>query len=153
MVNSESETREPVVYELGFLILPSIPEDKLSNITDAIRKIISKEGGTALDAEAPFKQNLAYAMSKTVGASRYIVSDAYLGWIKFEIDRARISMIKAGVEKIDEILRFLLIKAPRETTFTFAKAKAVAAVEGPVPEEFEGEITPIESLELENIEK
>ncbi|MEK7461502.1 MAG: 30S ribosomal protein S6 [Patescibacteria group bacterium] len=153
MVNSESESGELVVYELGFLILPSIPENKLSNVTDAIRKIISKESGTELDAEAPFKETLAYAMSKTVGVSRYVVSDAYLGWIKFEIDRARISMIKTGVEKIDEILRFLLIKAPRETTFTFAKAKVAAVVEESVPKEIDGEIIPTESLELENIEK
>lgn len=153
MVNSEHETKELVVYELGFLILPSIPEDKLSNVTDVIRKIISKEGGVELDGEAPFKETLAYSMSKTVGAGRYVVSDAYLGWIKFEVNKAKISIIKAEVEKIDEILRFLLIKTPRETTFTFAKAKAVATVEESVPEEAEGEIVQIESLEPEHIEK
>ncbi|MDO8424010.1 MAG: hypothetical protein Q7S54_00170, partial [bacterium] len=77
-----------------------------------------------LDGEEPFKQELAYTMSKTVGASRYVVSDAYLGWLKFEIDGARVPAVKAGLDKINELLRFLLIKTPRETVFTFAKAKA-----------------------------
>ena len=72
------------------------------------------------------KHPLSYSMSKTIGASRYVLSDAYLGWIKFEVEPREIQTIKTGIEKIREILRFLLIKAPRETTFTFAKVKATA---------------------------
>ena len=115
---------EPTVYEIGYLILPSIPEDKLSHVTSSIRKVITKEGGTEIDAEEPFKESLAYPMSKTIGASRYVLSDAYLGWIKFEIDKTKVPAIKVGVEKIEEVLRLLLIKAPRETAFTLAKARA-----------------------------
>lgn len=124
MRNSEDDQEGLSVYELGFLVLPSIPEDKLSRVTEAIRKAIIKEGGAEIDAEAPFKEALAYTMSKTIGASRYVLSDAYLGWIKFEVDRAKVPTIKADIEKIEEVLRFLLIKAPRETVFTFAKARA-----------------------------
>ena len=121
------------VYELSYLILPSIPEDQLSGVTDAIRKTIAKEGGQEIDAEEPFKESLAYSMSKTIGASHYVLNDAYLGWIKFEVDRTKIAAIKAGVEKIEQVLRFLMVKAPRETAFTFAKARE--KVETPVPEE------------------
>ena len=138
MVNLEGEKGEMTVYELGFLILPSIPEDKVSGIVDSIRKVITKEGGTEIDAEEPFKQDLAYSMSKTIGASHYVLTDAYLGWIKFEIERASVLIVKAGVEKIEEILRFLLVKAPRETTFTFAKARAA------VEEKDESESSPVE---------
>ena len=138
MMNLEGEKGEMTVYELGFLILPSIPEDKVSDIVDSIRKVITKEGGTEIDAEAPFKQDLAYSMSKTIGASHYVLTDAYLGWIKFEIERAGVLRVKAGVEKIEEILRFLLVKAPRETTFTFAKARAA------VEEKEESESSPVE---------
>lgn len=125
MVNLEREMGEMTVYELGFLILPSIPEDNLPNVTNVIRTVITKAGGIEIAAEEPFKETLAYSMSKTIGASRYVVSDAYLGWIKFEVDRAKAPAIKADIEKIEEILRFLIIKAPRETTFTFAKARAI----------------------------
>ncbi|OHA89806.1 MAG: hypothetical protein A3C70_00940 [Candidatus Zambryskibacteria bacterium RIFCSPHIGHO2_02_FULL_43_14] len=126
MRNSKSAKEGLVVYELGFLILPSIPEDKLSDTVDAIRKVVAKANGTEIDAEAPFQHPLSYSMSKTIGASRYVLSDAYLGWIKFEVEPREIQTIKTGIEKIREILRFLLIKAPRETTFTFAKVKATA---------------------------
>ena len=119
-----SENKEDLnVYELGFLILPSIPEDKISKVTDSIRKIITKDGGVEIDAEAPFKQPLAYSMTKQVGSSRYVVMDAYMGWIKFEVEPAKVALVKEALEKIEEILRFLIVKASRETTFTFAKAR------------------------------
>ena len=126
MENREESKMESTVYEVGYLILSSIPEENLSTVVDSIRKVISKGGGTEIDSETPFKHPLAYSMSKTVGASRYVASDAYLGWIKFEVEPAKILAIKTGVEKIKEVLRFLLVKAKRETVFTFAKAKAAA---------------------------
>ena len=113
------------IYELGYLILPSITEDKLSVVVGKIKEVISKVGGVEIDGEGPFKHELAYPMSKTIGASRYLVTDAYLGWIKFELEPERTASIKTSIEEIEKVLRFLLIKAPRETTFTFAKAKAI----------------------------
>ena len=112
------------VYELGYLVLPSIPEDNLSGVVNNLKAGIAKHGGEVFDGEDPFKQDLAYTMSKVVGASRYVVSDAYIGWLKFEIEPAKALAVKAEVEKMNEILRSLLIKAPRETSFTFAQAKA-----------------------------
>ncbi|MEK7175971.1 MAG: 30S ribosomal protein S6 [Patescibacteria group bacterium] len=127
------------IYEVGYLILPSIAENELAGVVDKIKEIIAREGGVEVDGEAPFKQHLAYTMSKTVGASRYVVSDAYFGWLKFELDSSKTTVIKSRLEKLNELLRFLLIKAPRETTFTFAKAKARMAEKGeeqaPAPEE------------------
>ena len=131
MRSKEVDQGELSVYEIGYLILPSIPEDKLSLVTDTIRKVITKEGGIEIDAEEPFKEDLSYSMSKTIGASRYVLSDAYLGWIKFEAERAKAQAIKDGVEKVEEVLRFLMINVPRETTFTFAKARAL--LEEPEP--------------------
>jgi|SRR3989344_3389135 len=127
MKNSENDREGLSIYEIGYLILPSIPEDKLSGVVDSIRQAVAAEGGAEIDAEAPFREPLAYPMSKTIGVSHYVLTDAYLGWIKFEIERSKIATVKSGIEKIGEVLRFLLIKAPRETTFTFAKARQAAA--------------------------
>lgn len=134
MRNSKANKEGFTIYELGYLILPSIPEDKLEDVTSLIRKVIITQDGLEIDAESPLKQDLAYSMSKTIGASRYVVSDAYLGWIKFEAEPAKILAIKDGVEKIGEVLRFLLIKAPRETTFTLAKAAKAREVLEEKPE-------------------
>lgn len=115
------------VYEIGYLILPSLAEEKLSAVVDKIKAAFAQAGGQELDGEAPFLQPLAYTMSKTVGASRYVVNEGYLGWMKFDLEPAKALEVKAELEKVDELLRFLLIKVPRETSFTFAKAKALIA--------------------------
>ena len=111
------------VYELGYLILPSIPEDGLNAVGEKIKGLVAKASGREVDGEEPIKVNLAYTMSKTVGASRYVVNDAYIGWIKFEAEPDAISGLKDSVEDMEEVLRSLVIKAPRETTFTFAQAR------------------------------
>lgn len=115
------------VYEIGYLILPSISEEKLNDIVAKLRGIFTQAGGQELEGETPFLQPLAYTMSKSVGASRYVVNEAYIGWMKFELDPAKALEVKLALEKVDELLRFIFIKAPRQTTFTFAKAKALLA--------------------------
>jgi ribosomal protein S6 len=121
------ENKESKVYELGYLILPSVAEDKVSTVVDKIKGIISKNSGKELEGEEPMKIDLAYTMTKTIGASRYVVNDAYLGWIKFELEPAQAVAFKSEIDQTDEILRSILIKVPRETSFSFAKAKALLA--------------------------
>jgi ribosomal protein S6 len=138
MPETEDLKEAQTVYELGYLVLPSIAEDSLGNVVESLRSIIAKSGCTEIAGEAPIKQDLAYTMSKTVGASHYVVNDAYLGWIKFECEPGAVLKVKSAVEKIDEILRFLLVKAPRETTFTFAEARRAQEEKNNPVEEKEG---------------
>lgn len=122
---STTEDRgESQVYEIGYLVLPSIPEDKIPDTVDSIKKIIKDNGAQELDGEEPYLIDLAYPLSKTVGASKYVVKDAYFGWQKFEAEPSIVEAIKAALEKKDELIRFLLIKTTRETRFTLSKARA-----------------------------
>ena len=119
------------VYELGYLVLPSVTEDKLPSVVEKLQKAIKAAKGEELDSEPPEEIDLAYTMTKTVGASRYVVNDAYIGWIKFEGEPATAPTVKGAVDGMEEILRYLLIKAPRKTSFTFAKARALLAEKAP----------------------
>lgn len=122
-MNKAESNNEVKVYEIGYLVLPSIPEDKLSGVVGKIRTAVEEAGGKTLDGEEPFKQELAYSMTKVVGASRYVASEAYVGWMKFELEGSKAPEVKASFDKIDELLRYLFIKAPRESAFTFEKAR------------------------------
>jgi len=138
------------VYELGYLVLPSVTEENIPKVVSNLVSIIEKVGGKPLDSEDPYLEDLAYAMSKTIGARKYVVNDAYVGWMKFEIASSEVEQIKTAVEKIEEILRTLLIKVPRETTFTFAEARKARAdkelaLENPIVE--------VQKEVLESIEK
>jgi ribosomal protein S6 len=122
-MSTTEERKESTVYEIGYLVLPSIPEDSLDALVTKITHTFEKAGGTRIDGEAPFMQELAYEMSKVSGARKYVVHEAYLGWVKFELEPSAIEAVKAEIEKMEEILRILVIKAPRETGFTFEAAR------------------------------
>jgi len=136
MSEKAESNNEIKVYEIGYLVLPSIAEDKLGEVVAKIRGAVEKAGGTTLDGEDPFKQELAYTMTKTIGASRYVVSEAYMGWMKFEGEAAVAVEVKTALDKVDELLRFLLVKAPRESDFTFEKARE--ALKAKIAEEEKG---------------
>jgi len=141
-MSTTEDHKEANVYELGYLVLPSVPGENIPQVVSNIVSIIEKVGAKTLDSENPGLEPLAYSMSKTVGARKYIVDEAYIGWIKFEIQPDLVEEIKSKVEKMEEILRLLLIKAPRETAFTFSKARAEREVkEAPeAPTLAEGEV-------------
>jgi ribosomal protein S6 len=142
MSTTEGQT-ERTVYEIGYLVLPSIPEDSLDPLASTINKSFEKLGGERLDGEAPFMIDLAYEMSKTVGARKYVVREAYLGWVKFELEADKIEEVKKEIEAMPEILRILVIKAPRETTFTFEAARQA------LREAEEAKNAPVEPIEGE----
>lgn len=134
-MSTTEDRAERTVYEIGYLVLPSIPADSLDGVVANITKTFENEGGTRIDGETPFMNDLAYEMSKQVGARKYVVREAYIGWVKFELEPSKIETVKAALEKMDELLRFLIVKVPRETTFTFAEARArKAALEAPAEE-------------------
>src|SRR3989344_6941685 len=120
------------VYELGYLILGSFPEESLPEVVKKIKSLISNEIGS----EDPIKIDLAYTMTKSVGASSYVVDEAYFGWIKFDLPAEAsakeggehpVENIRAKLSEMSEVLRFILIKASRENTVTFAKVLALKA--------------------------
>ena len=138
------------VYELGYLVLPSVTEENVSKVVSNLVSIITKAGGSPLDSEDPYLEDLVYAMSKTIGARKYVVNDAYVGWIKFEATPGVVESIKKSVDSVEEILRSLLIKVPRETTFTFAEArKALAEKE----EALNNPVVEVQEEALEALEK
>ncbi|MDQ3089981.1 MAG: 30S ribosomal protein S6 [bacterium] len=119
--------KELEIYEIGYSILTSVSEDKLDDVVTKIKKAVTDVGGVLLDSESPFQQELAYPMSKTVGARKYVAEEAYIGWMKFECAPENTPNVKISLDKIEEVLRFLLIKATRETLFTYEGARLAIA--------------------------
>jgi ribosomal protein S6 len=122
--NKEGSQR---VYEVGYLLLPSIPEERLSENSDAIKKMISDVSGTIISQGDPQFRNLSYEMVKTIGTRNEKFRTAYFGWIKFETDAENIAPLQEKLKMTDAILRFLLIKTVREDTLSsFARAEEMA---------------------------
>lgn len=113
--NEEDET-SPKVYELGFLIIPSMAEEKLPELVSNIKGEAEKAGSIFISEEYPKLKSLSYTMFRTVDHKKQGFDQAYFGWFKFEAYSARIKELKESLEKNLNILRFLLINTVRENT-------------------------------------
>lgn len=116
------------VYEIGYLIVSSVPEEKVPAEAEAVKAIITSAGSSVIAEEAPHKQHLAYTMRrKTVAGSYENYDTAHFGWIKFEVGSDKIEAVKKAVELHPSILRALLLSTVRENTYLGKRAQAVAA--------------------------
>ncbi len=116
------------VYEIGYLITPSIPEEKVPAEVDGMKKVIADAGASVIAEEAPHRMKLAYEIRrKTMAGSYDKFNEAYFGWIKFEAESSAIEAAKKAIEILPSVLRMLLITTTRENTYLGKHAPAIAA--------------------------
>ena len=109
------ETEEKMhVYEVGFVIMPSVSEDSLSEKASAIRGIIEKARGVVISEDFPKLMPLAYPMDKVTDSGKKVFNEAYFGWIKFEMPTASMSAVDKEISSQPEIIRSLIVKTYRE---------------------------------------
>ena len=131
-----AEKGEGKVYEVGYLIVPTVPEEKLAEEVVAIKSIIEKQGGTFISDDFPRRRVLAYEMPKVVEGKKHKFKEGFFGWVKFEVSSDSLSEIKKALETNDHVLRFLLINTVRENTLYFPKVSTMKKEDGsPEPTE------------------
>lgn len=114
------------VYEVGYLLLPSIPEEKVPDEVSIIKEHIARLGGVILSQEEPRMRTLAYEMVKPVGTRNERFKSAYFGWVKFESMPDGAVELKKVFDLSPSVLRFILIKTVREDTVSYAKREEEA---------------------------
>ncbi len=121
-ISIEAIPNDPKIYEIGFHIVPTVPEDGVGARVTAIRDVIEGKGGHVIGDEFPRHMDLTYAMTKIAANKRSLYRSAYFGWTKFEVDPKEIKAIEEGLKADDHILRFILVKTVRENTMAPKKA-------------------------------
>jgi ribosomal protein S6 len=120
---ADGDSEELQVYEIGFHLLPSIPEEKLPEEVYAIKEVIEKNGGLFVSEDFPKQKVLTYKIYKKIGGQNKGFDTAYFGWIKFEINPSLISEIKSKIDSNDNLLRYLLVKTVKENTMFSPQSK------------------------------
>ena len=113
--------RDVKVYEIGFLIVSSIPEEKVAGEVSAIKDILAKHKVEVIADEGAMLRPLAYTMIKKIGTVNRRFNSAYFGWIKFEAAPVEVRLIEKEVKEVESILRLLLINTVREHTLLSSK--------------------------------
>ena len=121
------------VYELGFHFLGNIAEERLPAEVTVIKDTLESRGAVFISEEIPRLKQLSYPIIKISGPKRTKFSNAYFGWLKFEIDPKELTEIKKTLERSENILRFLLVKTVRESTLAVIKAPSYRMEFKPIP--------------------
>lgn len=118
------------VYEIGYLVASSVPEEKVPAEAEAVKSIITKAGASVIADETPHSERLAYTIRKKTVSGAYEKYDtAYFGWIKFEVASSAAEPIKKAVEVLPSVIRMLMISTIKESTYLGKRASAALAAE------------------------
>lgn len=139
---TEKGTKEEnKIYEIGFHILPFVGDQGVSNEVGEIKSLLDGIKAEIVSEDFPRLRPLAYPLSKVVDGEKKVCKEAYFGWIKFETAGESLEKFKKAIEKMPNILRFLIIKTVAENTLY--GSKFVAKEQGKVSskKETEGEVS------------
>jgi hypothetical protein len=79
------------VYEIGYLLLSSIPREKVADGSRFSRTFFQRKAQN-YRREAPELIPLSYTMIKKIGTANHRFDQAFFGWVKFELLQRRLKM-------------------------------------------------------------
>ncbi len=104
------------VYELGYLIVPTVPEEHLGAEVQKLKEVITAKKGTFVSEDFPKLRTLAYTITKHVGGRNIKCDRAYFGWLKFSMPAENSELLKNDLDRNGNVLRYLHIKTVKEST-------------------------------------
>ena len=114
--NEISESRDARVYELGYLLVPTIKEEDVPAMYGNVKDFIASFGGIIIADEMPKMIPLAYSMAKIVANVRSKFNTAYFGWVKFTMNAEKVLELKKKLDLDPNFVRFLILKTVKENT-------------------------------------
>ena len=115
----DSDTQESRVYEVGFLLDGGLLEDSLMLEVQKIKDVLEQREFIFVSEGIPTKIDLEYTMTVSRDGSKNSYDTAYFGWVKYHKSPSDISMVYDALEKNNNIVRFMIIKALAEDLVPF----------------------------------
>ncbi len=115
---AEATNAKTSIYEVGYIMVPSIPEENLGGEVSSFKDSLAEMGATFISDEYPKMIELAYEMSRSIANKKQKFSYGYFGWVKFECSTTAGKMIKDALDKNEKLVRYLMIKTVRESTMS-----------------------------------
>lgn len=116
------------VYEVGYVITPTMKEQEVEKIVGDVRSEIGKANGSFIAEGAPSLARLSYAMPALENGKRMLHDRGYFGWIKFDSSIASAGRLKEALEKNEQVMRFIVFRTVREDTRAKMKAPQLREV-------------------------
>lgn len=147
------ETKEGVkVYEIGFHLAPIVGDENVAHEVSLIRNALDGIKAEVVSEDLPRLFTLAYPLSKVIKGTKRTFKESYFGWIKFEAEGEAVASLKAEVEKLENVLRFIIVKTVRENTLHGQKFATREQMKGAFKKEGEESVVATENV-VENKEE
>ncbi len=114
--NDENGSEDKRVYELSYLLVPTIAQEEVSSVYTALKDQITAMGGEFISDDMPKMIPLAYEMVKVISNINNKFSSAYFGWVKFIIEPEKVLELKKKLDLDANVVRFLILKTVKENT-------------------------------------
>jgi ribosomal protein S6 len=147
-----SAVGEGKVYELGYLLVPTIKEEEAPAVYGNLKDLVASFGGSVIADEMPKMMTIAYPMTKVVANIRSKFTTAYFGWIKFTMSSSDVVELKKKLDFDPNVIRFLIIKTVKENTIAskrFVRGDVARKSPAAKKEGEEVEATPIDKAEID----
>lgn len=147
-----SAVGEGKVYELGYLLVPTIKEEEAPAVYSNLKDLVASFGGSVIADEMPKMMTIAYPMTKVVANIRSKFTTAYFGWIKFTMSSSDVVELKKKLDFDPNVIRFLIIKTVKENTIAskrFVRGDVARKSPAVKKEGEEVEATPIDKAEID----
>lgn len=113
-----------MIYEVGYLIIPTVGEDTLAPEVSKLKETLVAVDAKVIGDEYPALIALQYQMTKRIDTKNAHFDQAYFGWIKFEAQGDVIEKIKKALDLNKSLLRYLIVSTVRENTLSSKKSAA-----------------------------
>ena len=116
------------IYEIGYLISPTVKEEDVEKVVAEIRKAIEKEGGNFIAEGAPAMTRLSYGISGLEGGKQIEFDRAFFGWLKFEAPATSALALDEVLKHNNSVLRHIIFRTVREETRAHLRAPQLREV-------------------------
>ncbi len=121
-MEAETDLGTSRIYEIGYIIVPTVAEDAVEQAVAAIRTPITDAGGSFIAEGAPSLMRLAYEMTAREGDKNVDYDRGYFGWLKFEGSTEIAESVEASLRTNAQVLRHIVFRTVREDTRAKMKA-------------------------------
>lgn len=126
--NNETKV-DGTVYEISYVIVPTLSEDAALEKVNALKESIATLDGSFISEETPYERELAYEMIRVIKNTNTRFNEGYFGWVKFELAPSNISKIEEALKLDEDFIRFLIVKADRDVNIFTKRAPKLEKIE------------------------
>lgn len=111
---ANTDTKNNDIYEVGFLLAPTIPEDQVTAIETNMHEQITEAGGDIVASQSPEMRELSYEIEVRDEGDKRQFTRGQFGWVQFSIQPTDVDAVEKIFITSDDVIRHLLVAVDEE---------------------------------------